>query len=120
MSTVLPKSYNDQSRLNHALDQLRPDWGDSKTHDIMDKEWVGTTKSGFRVTILPGKHVCRQKCARKRRDMYYVWHKGGSGKEGKVSYAQQGRLWFLRKDWEEVTNSSRTIGIEWLRGIAMN
>ena len=117
VSTVLPVSLNDQARLNYAISALQPDWGNTESKSILKDEWKATTGAGFNVTVLPAKYICRQGCSRKYRSQYYVWHKGGLKSDGKMRYAQQGRLWFLRKDWENRTTNSSAIGEEWLREI---
>ena len=117
MSSVLPKSMNDQARLNYALSALQPNWGNNEAKSIITDEWVATTPTGFKVIVLPARYVCRQGCSRKHRSEYYVWHKGGQNSDGKMRYAQRGRLWFLRKDWESRTSNSSATGQEWLEEI---
>ena len=117
MSSVLPRSMNDQARLNNALSILQPDWGNIKDKSIMQNEWVATTPVGFKVTVLPAKYICRQGCKQKHRSEYYVWHKGGLNSDGKMKNAQRGRLWFLRKDWENITSNSSATGQQWLTEI---
>ena len=120
ISTVLPKSLNDQAKLNYAISALHPDWGNNtKSKSIMRDEWIAITPSGFNVTVLPAKYICRQGCNKKHRSEYYVWHKGGPSSDGKMKSAQRGNLWFLRKDWEERTSNSSVIGEEWLKEITM-
>ena len=118
MSSILPMKLNDQVKLNSALNAMHPDWGDTRNKDILYDVWTAITPDGFKVTILPSKYVCRQKCDIQKRDQYYVWHKGGSrSTDGKMVYAQQGRLWFLRKDWERTSRNSTSMGDDWLREI---
>ena len=117
MSTILPNSMNDQARLNYALSALQPDWGDTQSKNILKDEWVATMASGFKVTILPARYICRQGCSRKHQSEYYVWHKGGQNSEGKMNVAQRGKLWFLRRDWEVRTANSSSSGDEWLKEI---
>ena len=117
ISTVLPESMNDQAKLNYAISALHPDWGNTTSKSIMRNEWTATTPSGFNVTVLPAKYICRQACSKKHRSEYYVWHKGGKSSDGKISTAQQVNLWFLRKDWEARTNNSSITGKEWLKEI---
>ena len=117
MSRLLPKSMNDQARLNYAISALQPDWGEMNSKSILTDEWVAITPSGFKVTVLPARYICRQGCSRKRKSEYYVWHKGGDNSDGKINVAQRGRLWFLRKDWEARAVNSSTSGVEWLKEI---
>lgn len=117
MSTILPKSMNDQARLNFAIASLQPDWGSTESKSIMMDEWIGTTETGFKVTVLPAKYICRQLCSGKHRSEYYVWHKGGQNSDGKMKYAQKGRLWFLSSDWQARTDNSSATGEEWLKEI---
>lgn len=117
MSSILPKSMNDQARLNNAISSLQPDWGNVEAKSIMDNEWVATTPTGFKVTVLPAKYICRQQCSRKHRSEYYVWHKGGLNSDGKMMNAKRGRLWFLRNDWENRTSNSSATGQQWLTEI---
>ena len=108
---------NDQARINFGLATLQPDWGNTDSKSIMKDEWVATTTTGFNVTVLPAKYICRQLCSGKHRSEYYVWHKGGVNSDGKMKTAQRGRLWFLRHDWENRTTDSSATGEEWLREI---
>jgi hypothetical protein len=119
MSNVLPTCTNDQAKLNYAISALHPNWGNTTSKSIMRDEWTATTSSGFKVTVLPAKYICRQACSRKHRSEYYVWHKGGKSSDGKMSTAQRGNLWFLRKDWEARTSNSSIIGEEWLKEITV-
>lgn len=119
MSHVTPKILNDQVKLNNALNAMLPVWENSTDKDILYDEWKATTPDGFKVTILPSKYVCRQTCDIQKREEYYVWHRGGSrSTEGKMVYAKQGRLWFLRTDWESRSRGYFKTGEEWLRRIA--
>jgi hypothetical protein len=109
---------NDQIKLNYAISALHPDWGNTTSKSILTDEWTATTPSGFKVTVLPDKYICRQACSRKHRSEYYVWHKGGpTNSDWKMKYAQEGSSWFLRKDWETVTSNSSATGEEWLKEI---
>lgn len=115
MNSVLPNSYNDQARLNNALLKLGVKWGKSYKQDFITTDWNGTTDIEFNVTILSGLKMCRHLCSKTHINKYYVWHKGGSGTDGKRKYASQGGLWYLKNDWEELTKSSDLKGIHWLR-----
>ncbi len=120
MNAVVPNSYNDQARLNNALLQLGIRWDDNHHGNIQTTDWQGATDTGFNVTVLSALRVCRHTCNGKaHKKEYYVWHKGGSGKAGKMNYARQGGLWYLKKDWETVTNHSTLTGIDWLRAISV-
>ena len=55
MSSILPRSMNDQARLNNAISMLQPDWGNIEGKSIKQNEWVATTPAGFKVTVLPAK-----------------------------------------------------------------
>ena len=118
MSSVLPECTNDQAKLNYAISALHPDWGNTTSKSIMRDKWTATTPSGFNVTVLPARYVCRQDCSKKHTSEYYVWHKGGRSSDGKMTTAQRGNLWFLRKDWETRTTNSSATGEEWLREIS--
>lgn len=119
MSHVLPKTLNDQVKLNNALDAMHPKWESYANKDTLYNEKKATTPDGFKVTILPSTYVCRQTCDIQNKEQYYVWHRGGSrSTEGKRVYAKRGRLWFLRMDWESRSNSCLKKGEEWLREIA--
>ncbi len=119
MNSVLPNSYNDQARLNNALLKLDVKWGERQNLDYATTDWRGTTAIGLTVTILSGQVVCRQSCSKANIDKYYVWHKGGSGKEGKKKYALRGGLWYLSSDWETLTEKSTLVGVDWLRSISI-
>ena len=114
----LSNTENDQERLNTALLQLNLHWDEGHHGDISVSDWQGVTDNGLRVTILSVLKICRHSCHKSHRGEYYVWHKGGSGREGKKKYARQGRLWFLRSDWEELTNLSPLKGVDWLKTIS--
>ena len=52
---------------------------------------------------------------------YLIWHKGGSqNRDGKMSFARKGGLWYLRGTWEEITSHSVRTGRDWLFEIATN
>jgi len=116
MTGTMPDSYNDQNTLNHALFSLNIDWGTSNEIDIFNGDWHGTSEAGFKITIISAMKFCRQACNRHYK--YYVWHKGGKGRDGKVRYASQARLWFLRQDWEMIANASSAVGNDWLRELS--
>ena len=109
---------NDQIKLNHAILALHPDWGNTTSKSILTDEWTATTPSGFNVTVLPAKYICRHECSVEHRSEYYVWHKGGpTNSDGKRKYAVEGHSWFLRKDWQTLTRNSLATGEEWLKEI---
>ena len=120
MSTVreLSNTENDQERLNTALFELNVHWDEGHHGDITVSDWQGVTNSGLRVTILSVLKFCRQSCNKVHLGEYYVWHKGGSGREGKMKCARQGQLWFLQSDWEDITSRSTLKGVEWLKSIS--
>ena len=117
-STMLRHNYDDQARLNYGLAAMRPSW--DKHGNVLYHELEGETAGGFKVTIASGKEICRHYCSLRERSKYYVWHKGG-GPNGvkEEKFAQQGQLWYLKEDWEERTNSSSLLGMEWLREISV-
>ena len=117
------RSFNDQIKLNIALSAMQPDWGDTEGKSILYDEWTAMTPSGFKVTILPSKYVCRAKaCDAEKVDRYYIWHKGGQRGKGSSELDnrnnKQRSVWFLRDDWRSREYSSTT-GEDWLREITV-
>lgn len=116
-SSMIRHNYDDQARLNYALAAMRPSWGDKdKRGNVLYRELNGETAGGFKVTIASGNEICRHYCTAKDRSKYYVWHKGGgpNGVKEKEKFAQEGKLWYLKEDWERTTNSSSLLGADWL------
>ena len=114
------KRYDDQVRLDSALDNMQPIWeGNRRSMNISLDEWTATTQEGFKVTILPETLVCRKRCTQKSITQSYVWHKfiGGDHKldMGKNDLGP----WFLREDWEEVSAASNAVGEQWLKEITI-
>lgn len=119
MSKVISENTNDQARLNFALQAMDMHW-DNSHMSMITQAMMGEGRSGFRAAVLPVRDVCRQTCTKKIIHMYYVWHKGGSqNKEGKMSYASKGGLWYLRSDWQRISRTSAR-GVQWLREIAVD
>ena len=121
-STMVRHNFDDQARLNYGLEAMRPSWGDPrKRRNFLNDEHTGVTPNGFKVTIASGREICRHYCNIKDRSRYYIWHKGGGPNDTKqkVKYAEEGKLWFLRKDWEAKTNSSSSVGEDWLKEISV-
>lgn len=120
-STMLRHNYDDQARLNYGLAAMRPSWDKHGNVNVLYRKLEGETAGGFKVTIASGKEICRHYCSLRDRSKYYVWHKGGgpNGVKEKEKFAQQGQLWYLRKDWEKRTNSSTSLGMEWLREMSV-
>lgn len=116
MNAVLPSSYNDQARLNHALQRLDIKWENSHNSNILRDDWQGSTDGGFNVTVLSSLRVCRSTCNRRFRGGYYVWHKGGSGIERKIKSAYQGSVWYLETKWNDIITTKT--GADWLIAIS--
>ena len=73
----------------------------------------------MKLLLLPPNVFCRGECCDSQREEYYVSH--GGGKTGnftdKLEVAKRRGVWFLRQDWEEVSNRSTATGVLWLREI---
>lgn len=118
--------------MNYALDSCGIQWqevGESIQNHSID----GQCLNGLRVSVLSQSDICRRECNSKgNRSGFYVWHqlskKTGSDK---VKMAQEGRVWFLRRNWREltfgsgldrenVTVGSNLLGNEWLASLSVS
>lgn len=103
---------DDQRKINDALVQMNLNW-------TVADNWMGRSPSGFTLTILPHKYMCRLgECKMKEKSYYYVWHHGG-GLNSKVARAQSDHVWFLVKDWLQIAKKNTAVGVEWLRKIKL-
>ena len=103
-------SFDDQTKINQALDRLGIQWATAAT-----REQHGYCSNGLSVVLLSTSDVCRV-C--RKYNKYYVWHQKGSRKSAdKVKTAEEGSKWYLRNDWTETNNS--ITGIKWLQNITM-
>ena len=112
--------FDDQLRLNYALQVMDPIWEHlsrekTATHDILRR---ATTASGFTVTLLSEDVVCRNNCSEELRSQYYVWHTNTHEKASgnKTLNFKRAQLWFLQTDWENCDSSA--LGEEWLKEIS--
>ena len=116
---------SDQRRVNMALLllEMRVELTqDSTGVDIYDPvtDWrILKGRENFQVAILPQEVACRlSTCQEERKDLYYIWHKGGRAtSDGKKDGAEGGHAWFLRYNWESVARG--TSGLHWLRSISL-
>ena len=120
MSTKWKLAYDDQVRLNYALEQMNPVWEDASGRTgtgLNKKETLIGHASGFTVTLLPAEIICRAQCNEKLQSQYYMWHKViRKNIHSKTTKTGQARLWYLRKDWK-MFNSSAS-GVQWLTEIS--
>ncbi len=117
MSGLSKTTTDDQFRLNYALKDMGITWTGEQSIGIA--EWTGTGISGFSAKVLPTRIFCRTKtCVRKSQDQYYIWHQGGdmAGRD-KLSSAKHNRVWYLKEDWELVSNVTAALGAAWLKEI---
>lgn len=99
---------DDQEAMNVALDSFQMIWNERNS---TNSPWNGRGSGNLTATILPTNLVCRRHtCSRERVDSYYIWHK----KE------QVTKMWFLRRDWKEVSHQNNLTGSDWLRSISRN
>ena len=115
------KRYDDQLRVNTALDSMQPVWEGNRTlmNVSLDDEWTSTTREGFKVTILAERDVCRKNCTSKSLKQCYVWHRVIPGDKKLENGDIYLGPWFLRKDWEEISARSNAIREEWLNEITI-
>ena len=105
--------YQDQTILNYALDNMTINWDNS---DTSRKESRGKAGKGLEVVALPQIQVCRKDfCEESNESDYYVWHKGGREESAKVERALKSGVWYLREDWEAVSEMSSEKGEQWLK-----
>ena len=110
--------FDDQLRLNYALEAMDPVWKDKSRKNGLEKLKFATTVSGFTVTMFSEEMICRINCSEQLQSQCYVWHKPSSkNAQSKTNTSKQFNLWFLRRDWEALTNSS--IGERWLKEISL-
>ena len=116
-SNIIKRRYDDQFRLDSALDLMNPVWEGNRNISLY--EWTATTREGFKVTILPEKDVCRKYCTTKSIKQCYVWHNYIS-QDNKLDNGKNNLgPWYLRDDWEEISARSNAISEEWLREITI-
>ncbi len=116
MSTVIPSSTDDQARLNYALKAMQVTWKGTFSINLIERLGLGV--NGFSAVVLPTRIFCRTKsCLRKNLQEYYVWHQGGDGRDKRTS-ALHNSVWYLKNDWEEVSNGTVAAGRDWLGEIA--
>lgn len=109
--------YDDQARLNYALQSLHPVWKNTTRQRTLDPLKRATTASGFTATLLLDSIICRKKCKKQLQSKYYMWHPhSGDHQDMKAKYADTADLWFLQPDWESVVTTST--GEQWLREIS--
>ena len=100
---------DDQIAMNAALDSFQMIWNERNS---TNSPWNGRGSGNFTATILPTNLVCRRKtCSREHVDSYYIWHKG------EQNYNVT-KVWFLRRDWKEVSHQNNLTGSDWLRSIS--
>ena len=108
--------YDDQLRLNYALDAMDPIWKVKSRANGLEKLKFATTVSGFTVTMFSEEMICRINCSEQLQSQYYVWHKPSRKSVlSKTNISEQFKLWFLRRDWEALT--SNATGEQWLKEI---
>ncbi len=114
------QNVNDQIRLNHGLAALGITWNGNYRQDQIS-EMYGRCRNNLTVTILPFKFICRYCCHLSLRHQYYIWHQGGDrDQNSKMAGAAKGHTWFLRKDWEKLSESDGTLkGLPWLQNISI-
>ncbi len=83
-----------------------------------DKIWVGKNDHNFTVTILPETYICRLKCKRKMKDLYYVWHQRTKHTINRVNYSKLNNVWYLKEDQIQEKENNSATGIWWLIEIA--
>ncbi len=117
MKDIKQDCIDDQGKLNYGLKALDIRWFNSESNHTYHTIH-GMASNGLQVSILPYNDVCRlETCDSKRRDTYFVWHKGGHRtRREKLHSAKDGNTWFLKYKWDKVRNSD--VGIEWLKSIA--
>ena len=111
--------YDDQLRMNYAFEAMHPKWKDDSGENKLAKLKFATTASGFSVTMLSEEMICRITCTEILQSKCYVWHKPSSkSAESKTDTSEQFKLWFLRRDWANLT--SNATGEQWLKEIDEN
>ena len=109
--------YDDQARLNYALQSLHPVWKNTTRQTTLDPLKRATTASGFTVTLLLDSIICRKKCKKQLQSKYYLWHPHSGGHEHmKAKSADTANLWFVQPNWESLVTKST--GEQWLREIS--
>lgn len=100
------KMFDDQVVINTALESCGIVWHSSGKGSAV----VGVCKDvDFKVSLLPERQVCR-KCRNTTES--YVWHHmGARGQPGKKKKAQDGGMWFLKRNLDK----GELKGTQWLR-----
>ena len=106
---------DDQVLLNYALLAMHPVWREISSRHAHDKLKVGTTPSGFTVTLFPEDIICRNHCSEKLLSQYYIWHRRSH--KDIASKSSNTTLWFLKVDWA-YHNTSNATGEQWLKEIS--
>ena len=104
--------FDDQVVINTALNSCGIAWSSPERGSCI----LGVCRDlDLRVSLLPESVVCRW--CRKRRG-FYVWHqKGARGQEDKRRVAEDGGMWFLKRNLNEKRELK---GTEWLRFLYEN
>lgn len=120
------KSYDDQLKLNYALDSCNIKWFNRSSSETVSGQCDEDKLGGLRVTVLSRSLVCRR-CSDKYESSVYVWH-GRARKAGdlKMKVAVSAHTWLLKE--LNMTQDGRVIdsketenlkGVDWLRAISL-
>ena len=127
LSQTRKDTFDDQVKLNHALDGCGIEWF-SQERNIENQAITGRCTehklNRLKVTVLPRSLVCRR-CEHKN-NSYYVWH-GRAKRTGdmKVEAAMSGYTWFLKDSTKmredgslrESEDRREMKGLEWLKSL---
>lgn len=121
-------TYDDQVKLNYALDSCNIEWFSQK-RNIDNQAIAGKCAkrklNGLKVTVLPQSLICR-KC-KQYKTSYYVWHsRSKRAGEMKMKAAIAGYTWFLKNttvlEDGELRESEATKdlkAVKWLKAISL-
>lgn len=114
LSKTRKSIFDDQVKLNYALDDCGITWSGSVRSETVEGACASDRLDGLRVAVLSHRTVCRKiHCS----PPYYIVHRI-SRKEGSVKkrVAEALQLWFLRDDW--MNRGDRLTGTRWLEAIS--
>ena len=114
LSKARKSEFDDQVKLNYALDDCGITWSGSVQSETVEGACASNRLDGLRVAVFSHRSVCRQlPCTPPTYIIHRLSRKEGPAKR-RVAEALQ--LWFLRDDW--VTRGDSLKGTRWLEAIS--
>ena len=115
--------FDDQFLFNTALNKIGIKWRKASVSSTDPKyytSWEGHALRSLKISLLPLGKACRtaNSCVKERQEGMYIWHSGKvfqHKSKDAISIAKEDGVWFLRNDWQNVTDEGN---IAWLTKIS--